>query len=261
MALGGLLTAANLILSLVVGIRLLLRARQVWPLPELSLGVYFLMSAVIGTIPQLIVYSSLTDPSLAMPDATARVMLCIAVFTMAVGASSVYVFTWKVFRPDAWWAKGIAIAGGSTLAVGFVWEAVAEGFAPVVFAGPGHWLGWAARTVAMLGVTWESGRYYWMLRRRMRLGLADPVVTNQFLLWSLWAASSTVNYLADLVTRAVYVWLSGTTTELIPEILAQVVPVTLAVTNVLGAISAATLFLTFFPSERYRRWLESRASA
>ena len=36
---------------------------------------------------------------------------------------------------------------------------------------------------------------------------------------------------------------------------------TILVTMVLGAISASTLFLTFFPTEGYRRWVMRRAEA
>jgi hypothetical protein len=36
---------------------------------------------------------------------------------------------------------------------------------------------------------------------------------------------------------------------------------TIVVTMLLGAVSAVTLFLTFFPTPAYRRWLESRGAA
>lgn len=261
MILGSLVTALNLILSLAVGLRLFARARGRRRLPELSLAVYFVMSAVVGTVPQLIVYSSLVDPSLRIPEAAARALLALAVFAMAVGAAGVYVFTWKTFRPDRWWAKAIVAAGCASLAIGFAVELLSEGFAPVVFAGIGHWIGWAGRTAAMFGVAFESFRYWGMLRRRLRLGMAEPVVTNRFLLWGLWASCGFLNYLSDLATRAVYVWLAGTSVELLPEVLARVIPVALFATMVLGAVSAVTLFLTFFPSAGYRRWIEARAPA
>jgi len=261
LVLSGLVAALNLVLSAVVGWRLLSRGRREASAPELSLGVYFVMSAVVGTIPQIVVYSGLTDPALRVPEPVARVLLGIAIFGMAAGAAGVYVFTWKTFRPDRPWAKGIVAAGIATLAAGFVWEAWAEGFAPVVFAGPGHWLGWAGRTAAMLGVAFESFRYWGMQRRRLRLGLADPVVANRFLLWGIWATAGTLNYVADLAARGVYVLVTGTTTELVPHALGPLVGTTISVTMVLGAVSAATLFLTFFPTEGYRRWLASRTPA
>ena len=257
LVLTALVTALNLLLSLVVGLRLLVRARRGWPVPELMLAIYFLVSAFLATPPQILVYGGMGDPRLAIPEPASRALLAFAVLAMAIGAGAVYVFTWKTFRPERGWAKAIVVAGCSCLAIGYGIEAVAEGFAPVMFAGPGHWIGWAGRSAAMLGVAFESFRYWLMLRRRLRLGLADPVVTNRFLLWSIWASCSTLNYVADLASRSLYWWIYGTV-QPVPEYLAAMVAPTIIVTMVLGVISAITLFLTFFPSPAYRRWVERR---
>jgi hypothetical protein len=257
----GVVTALNLLLSLVVGLRLLARARRGgWPAPELTLAIYFLVSAFLATPPQVIVYGGMGDPRLAVPDAWARGLLAFAVLGMAIGAAAAYVFTWKTFRADRLFAKVIVVAGCSCLAVGYAIEAVSEGFAPVMFAGAGHWLGWLGRTLATFGIAFESFRYWLMLRRRLRLGLADPVVTNRFLLWAVWAVCSTLNFVADLASRAFYWWWFGTI-QPVPEYLAALVTPTIAVTMVLGAVSAVTLFLTFFPTPTYLRWVESRAAA
>lgn len=257
----GLVTALNLILSLVVGIRLLGRALGGGRAPELSLAVYFVMSAVIGTVPQVIVYAYFGDPTLELPESLSRALLAIAIFGMAVGSGGVYFFTWKTFRPDGRWSRAIVVAGWTTLAVGFVIEAVREGFAPVIFPGVGHWIGWTGRTLALTGVAFESFRYYGLQRRRLRLGLAEPLVANRFLLWGIWATSAAINFIADCVTRAVYAVAAGTTTEVIPEVMAPIANATLVITMVLGLVAAATLFLTFFPTTAYRRWIEARAAA
>jgi hypothetical protein len=261
LVLTGLVTALNLVLNLVVGLRLFSRARRGgWPTPELSLAIYFLVSAFLGTPPQIAVYGGMGDPRLAVPDVAARALLAFAVLAMAIGAAAAYVFTWKTFQPDRWWAKAIVVAGCACLAVGYAIEALFEGFAPVMFAGPGHWIGWAGRTAATLGIAFESFRYWLMLRRRLRLGLADPVVANRFLLWAVWAACSTLNFVADLASRSFY-WLWYGTIQPVPEYLATLVAPTIAVTMVLGAVSAVTLFLTFFPTPAYLRWVESRAGS
>lgn len=261
LVLTGLVTALNLVLSLVVGLRLLLRARSGgWPAPESSLAIYFLVSAVLGTPPQIVVYGGMGDPRLAVAEPVARALLAFAVLAMAIGAAAAYVFTWKTFQPDRRWAKGIVAAGCACLALGYAIEAVFEGFAPVMFAGPGHWIGWVGRTAATLGIAFESFRYWLMLRRRLRLGLADPVVTNRFLLWGVWAACSTLNFVADLASRSCY-WLWYGTIQPVPEYLAAMVGPTIIVTMVLGCVSAVTLFLTFFPTPAYLRWVEVRAAA
>ena len=259
LVLAGLVTAVNLLLSLVVGVRLLVRARRGWPAPELSLAIYFLVSAFLATPPQIVVYGGMGDPRLAVAEPVAHALLAFAVAAMAIGAAAAYVFTWKTFRPERTFAKVIVAAGCGCLALGYAIEAV-EGFAPVMFAGPGHWIGWAGRTAAPLGIAFESFRYWRMLRRRLRLGLADPVVTNRFLLWAVWAACSTLNFVADLASRAFY-WLAFGTIQPVPEYLAATVGPTIIATMVLGSISAVTLFLTFFPTPAYLRRVEARAAA
>ena len=259
LVLAGLVTALNLLLNLVVGLRLLVRARRGWPTPELMLALYFLVSAFLSTPPQILVYGGMGDPRLAVPEPASRALLAFAVLAMAIGASAIYVFTWKTFRPERGWARAIVLAGCASLAIGYAIEALHEGFAPVVFAGTGHWIGWAGRSAAMFGVAFESFRYWLLLRRRLRLGLADPVVTNRFLLWSIWASCATLNFVADLASRSLYRWVYGTV-QPVPEYLATMVAPTIIVTMVLGVVSAITLFLTFFPSPAYRRWVERRSA-
>jgi hypothetical protein len=259
LVLGGLVTGLNLLLCLVVGLRLLLRARKGWPVPELTLALYFLLSAFASTPPQVIVYGGMSDPRLAVDEPTARALLAFAVLAMAIGAAAIYVFTWKTFRPERGWARAIVAAGCASVAIGYAIEAGYEGFAPVVFAGPGHWIGWAGRSAAMLGVAFESFRYWRMLRRRLALGLADPVVTNRFLLWAIFAFCATLNLVADLVSRSLY-WLFFQTVKPVPEYLATLIGPTIIVTMALGVVSAVTLFLTFFPSPAYRRWIERRSA-
>jgi hypothetical protein len=243
----------------VVGLRLLARARRGWPVPELTLALYFLLSAFASTPPQILVYGGMSDARLAVAEPMSRALLAFAVLAMAIGAAAIYLFTWKTFRPERGWAKAIVAAGCASLVIGYAIEAAAEGFAPVVFAGPGHWIGWAGRSAAMLVVAIESFRYWRMLRRRLHLGLADPVVTNRFLLWSIFAACATLNLVADLASRGLY-WKIYGTIQPVPEYLAATVAPTILVTMLLGVVSAVTLFLTFFPSPAYCRWIERRSA-
>lgn len=261
-AASGLVVLVNLALALVVSVRLLRRWSAGSGVPERSLGIYFLASAFLGALPQIIAYGSLADDSLNLSEGWVRVLLGMAIFGMAVGAGGVYLFTWKTFRSDEPWAGILVGAGFGALFLGYVLEAVHEGFALVILPGLGHWLGWAGRTFAMLWVSVESFRYYLLLRRRLRLGLADPVVVNRFLLWAIWAGAVFLNLASDLAARLAYVRLAGTSVgEVVPEVAAPLVMITIFVTMILGAISAVTLFLTFFATERYRSWVAARSPA
>jgi len=258
MALGGLVTLCNLVLSLAVGLRLL---RAGGGLPERALAAYFLASAFLSVLCQGVVYGGVADPTLALPEAASRLVLGLAILGMAVGAVGVLVFTAITFRPQERWARMAAAAGGALALGGFAAEAALEGFTVVLVPGPGHWLAWAGRTLPMAWVAAESLRYWVLQRRRLRLGLADPLVADRFLLWGIWSAAGFVNLSADVVARVVYTVLAGTTTEMVMEVLRPVVIGTMAVTMLLGVVSATTLFLTFFPTARYRHWVERRAHA
>jgi predicted membrane chloride channel (bestrophin family) len=82
---------------------------------------------------------------------------------------------------------------------------------------------------------------------------------NRFLIWGIWSAANFVNLAADPAARVLYVTLAGTSTEFVMEVIRPVLIGTMAVTMILGIVSAATLFLTFFPTAAYRRWVEARA--
>ena len=45
----------------------------------------------------------------------------------------------------------------------------------------------------------------------------------------------------------------------VAELVAPILFSTILITMILGALSVATLFLTFFPTDGYRRWLSGRA--
>jgi len=258
MAFGGLVTLCNLVLSLAVGLRLLRAGRG---LPERALAAYFLGSAFLSTACQGVVYGGLIDPSMAVPEAASRLLLGLAILGMAVGAVGVLVFTAVTFRPRERWARNAAALGSALAVGGFAAEAGLEGFAVVLVPGLGHWLAWAGRTLPMVWVAAESFNYWALQRRRLRLGLADPLVADRFLLWGVWSAAGVAMLFADVVARVLYALLAGTTTEMVMEVLRPVVIGTMAVTMVLGVVSATTLFLTFFPTARYRRWVERRISA
>ena len=73
------------------------------------------------------------------------------------------------------------------------------GFAEPLRLGPGGTLTSALCTANLLWGAVESLRYYALMRRRLRLGLADPLVTNRFLLWGLGIGAAGVGSLISVV--------------------------------------------------------------
>jgi hypothetical protein len=47
----------------------------------------------------------------------------------------------------------------------------------------------------------------------------------------------------------------------IPEVGRTIIVSMIATTSALGVVSAATLFLTFFPTAAYKRWVAAHASS
>jgi hypothetical protein len=93
----------------------------------------------------------------------------------------------------------------------------------------------------------ESLRYHGLLRRRLALGLADPVVTNRFFVWGAGAAATSV-----LILLLLGLYLQGIT--LMGNSLAASVLVTVS-----GLVMAVVPWLTFAPPGAYLRFVQRRA--
>jgi hypothetical protein len=80
----------------------------------------------------------------------------------------------------------------------------------------------------------------------MRLGLAEALVTNRFLLWGIGLASLTLLMASTLFASAVGVD---------PAVSGWVLLESFA-----GLVGASTLWLTFFPTQGYKAFVERRAA-
>ena len=91
----------------------------------------------------------------------------------------------------------------------------------------------------------EATRYYKMMKKRVQLGLADPVVTNRFLLWALAAAGGVMMMLTS-----------------VPPVIApgsQNPLMALDLFAFFGCAFSIIYGLAFFPPTRYRNWLNATA--
>lgn len=235
-----------LAVALLVGGRLLLLARRTRGLPELCIGMGFYLNAVFGH--PLMAWSGWGGSRVA--DVSVAVF---GVGSLLVGAGMIflYVFTWRVFRPREAWAAGLTAIASLVLvaqAVGMT-HALATASAD---ARPHEVTAtWATIQHGMVGLclAWtglESILFHQQMRRRLALGLADPVVTNRFLLWAVFGVTTTV----ILVVNAGY-HLAGVTT--LNDPVCQLV-------TILGAlIASGAMYLAFVPPAAYSRLIERRA--
>jgi len=227
--------------SLFVGTRLILRSRRSRGLPEFLIGCTYAVSSGIGY--------PLTVAAAFLPSRAATLgAMAVGEALIVFGCSCFLLFNAKVFRPKAAWSVPAAALGSLILAV--------SGFAVVVafFSTPDAALttertrgGTAVFLLALVaGQAWtatEGLRHYKMMRRRLVLGLAEPVVTNRFLLWGLIGLVSVT-------------WNGVVTSYLLAGVNINAHPVPVFAISFGGLISAVCLVLTFMPPAWYVRWLE-----
>jgi hypothetical protein len=235
-ALGG---ASFVLASLIVGFRLLALWRRTRGYPEL-----FAAMAILTVGP--IAYA-LFVPAVELVDE--RYELSRLLYIVASGASTI----------------GTAFVASFTMAVFHAGGAARRGAAAVIAALAVSWLGIVAtddldlrrlpglyrnaNSFLQIGIfLWsglESFAFWRMMRRRARLGLADPLVTHRFALWGLALAIGAANLSASYV---------GLVLRRVPT-----GAIELAI-GVGGVLVAICLTLAFLPPRAYRDWIARRAA-
>lgn len=229
--------------STVVATRLLLLARRTRQKPELFLGLGLLGTAVLG-YGLMIVAAVLRGTEQTHTVATLdRTLHACAQMLHGVGVTMIVIFVVSTFRPHERWAKAlaalliVALWGGT-----FGWESQ-NGFHSLGRGNGFWWLEYAAIWSYPLWMMVESYRFYALMRRRQALGLADPMVTNRFLLWGS----------ASLGT-ALATWTSsiGFFLPQRHDVMAAWEPFIQIGVATFGLITVTLYYLTFFPPSWYR---------
>ena len=225
-----------------LSLRLFRLARRSQRLPELLVGLYFLL-VPFGI--SLSIRVDRFDPAVAwLVRATSN-----AIFT--AGGVTLLLFAWMVFRPDsrgAWWLAW----GGSTFIVASWLLAIPlriyESDKSLLLLFPVY--------ASYLWVFFESLRYFLLMRPRKRLGLADPVLMNRFLLFAIWTGGVGVITLLG-VTGSLVQLANGTFRD--GGALSD--PLVLGITRIVAVPIAVSIFLTFLAPARYHAWLRARSPA
>lgn len=233
-----------LVACLAVGARLLVLAAHTRQAPELALGVTLFASGGLGGILYFLGTSRAEELGALAVWVRGGGRLC-----LSAGALTLWGFTWRVFRPGTRWAAVVFSLGALAVLAGFVGEGFATSFSGGNFHTAWSQLGILARGLAFLWAAIESFRYFGLLRRRLRVGLADPVVVNRFLLWGIATSTAFGIYAVALVNLL----------DSSPQDVAAGVfkPTWALLTSVLGLTSAICTWFAFLAPVRYRRWLES----
>jgi len=237
--LGLLITLAIVGLS----VRLFRTAWRMGSLPELLVGLHFLLAPIAIS---LSIRVARFDPAHA-EALRATISAC-----FAVASGSLLLFGWCVFRRGVRVAK--AGAWGGVLLFAWIW---ASDFATGAYATSS---GFGLRTLMFSPYLWvfaESLHYHRIMRRRMRLGLADAVTTNRFLLFAIWTGGVVAIAILGLLGATLAQLGGGEFNE--QELFSNTAILTL--TRILSLPVGISIWLTFFAPARYRRWLEQRALA
>jgi hypothetical protein len=230
--------------STVVATRLLLLARRTRQKPELFLGLGLLGTAVLGygvLIAAAILRGAEQAHAVAPLD---RTLQACGQLLHTAGVTMIVVFVRSTFRPTERWAKALAALLIGALWGGLIGWELTNGFYQVGRGNAFWWLEYAAVWSYPLWMMVESYRYYALMRRRQAIGLADPMVTNRFLLWGT----------ASLGT-ALATWTSsvGFFLPQNPDVVAVWEPILQIATATFGVATVTLYYLTFFPPSWYRQ--------
>lgn len=243
-ALAGAAIASVIGASLLVGIRLIALHWRTGSRPELQLGAMLLLVSGLG-------YPLRIAATRAGAEWVGTLVVGSDV-AIAIGFSLLFVFIWQVFRPGSGWAGVFAAAGSLTMLAdalhNAIWiqhqtavDPVSESLGGILSqAGP--------MLIVSLWAAWESLRYHGMMRRRVRLGLADVTVANRFLVWGLMGIFQTLGVAVNIAAAALRIDLFND-------------PWILLVSSAFSLAQATFLVLAFVPPRSYLSWVRARAAA
>jgi hypothetical protein len=224
--------------SLAIGVRLVTLAARTRRLPELLIGL-----GILGIGPTAMGSMLLAASLVKSSPGLARGATAFAFVAIAVGATAACVFNWKVFRPDQpstriWVCLTAALFGLAIAAA-----AAITGFADPLRPGPG---GIFVSTLSAANLLWGAGEslLYWrMMRRRLRLGLADPLVTNRFLLWGVGIGAAGLGSVISLGAQ----FATGAAMAEMPGIMLS--------NSLHGLTSALLMWVAFLPPAAWKRFV------
>jgi hypothetical protein len=237
-------TAVFILTGFAVGLRLLLLARRTREIPELALGGGLFLIVGIGYPIYLV---AATAPGLSLEGA--RRLAILSTVCLNPGMLAVFVFTWRVFRPEARWAALLAACVGVALALLTVVrvQELASLQDRTTLLQPTDVL-LTIYTLAGMSYLWSSVEAFLChgrLRRQLALGLIEPVVANRVLLWATGSMFALLSDAPVLVAGLLRVPFEDLVTVRLMSSLA-------------GLGCGAALYLAFFPPRFYLRRLAGR---
>jgi hypothetical protein len=235
---------ASMLMSLIVGARLIRLAQRTRQSPELLLGLSLVLLGCFWSA-----LAAIGRQAVALPDATRVDLLVFGALCAIGGNTSLAIFNVRVFRSGSSWAKGLSAALALAMLGLLAAQTLGPGWVLYAHAEQGPWT--CATWVGAATYAWssiEAWRQLDLLARRARIGLADPVVTNRVLLWTITMVTALVATLAFSALQAWGIPVGGTTLGL-------------GLGGFVSLVSAGCLWLAFMPPSSYLASVRRRAPA
>jgi hypothetical protein len=226
-----------------VGVRLYLLSRRTGHAPETLIAVSFLLwtlSYVIWDIP----YAFVESEELVPP-----IYSYVSLVALALGNVVFAFFIRAAFRGAARWAMWLVAAIALSNLAGVVGMGSTgdwEGTNPL--ANPWYWLECFGSFAPCVWMGAEGFSQYSKMRRRLKLGLCEPMACNRFLLWGItgttWVVLETIVTVNDIAYALTSYW-------------SEALGMAMALFEVLPV---AVCWVVFFPPAFYSRWIEGSKS-
>lgn len=162
-------------------LKLLMQSRSEEGGPERWAGLFFLFTAAGMPLRMMgVTLIQAGDPVGLTVNLAGHGFLFLSSLTLTI-------FTWRVFHPDSSTVRGLVIVLIGLQSATTIF-ALATG---VIHSEESNAL-IATNAMRVLPTVWacvESIRYWRLMKRRVGLGLADPVVANRFALWGVWTGA------------------------------------------------------------------------
>jgi hypothetical protein len=248
--LGGIAQFASIGSAFWLGGRLLNRAgRAGGGVPELLLGLHLWFAIGLGSLCLSIASTSAYLPGRISPALFGAFTIGGNIATL-FGLMAALWFNYRVFHDGQRVGRIVAGFVSALMWLGFALYLYNGGMQMGDLYGPASWPYVATMVLADVWLVRDALGFRAQLRRRLALGLADPIVVDRLLLWS---GASIARIGLVLIAPATSVLVGGTT-----ELRLSLVPALLAVSASLIFLATVSLWLMLAPTEAYRRWVERR---
>ena len=252
--LAGVVQLAYLAVAFGVGGVLYVRGRRSGEWTQWLLGLHLILSMGIGYL--LTCFGTVAvEYNVGLPTAVVFAVLSVGYAASSSGLTIALHFTRRVFRPGRGLPFAYAAASGAAIWMGWLCYVVSGDVAQGRFEGTWFWLMTGGMLACNVWVAFEPVSYYAQLRRRVRLGLCEPIVADRVMLWGVGSVARAILVLAGPLSSRYMHAVAGSEAERL-----STGAMVLVMSSLLGLVTAGPYWLAFQPPRAYLRWVEQRAA-